>query len=95
MPTVDMTPEETIQLLLSGMCAQQEYIEKLQEEVSDLNQQFVKIAQILAGHQERYESFQEYIHSYIDLPVIVRLVHDIAEEVDIDVTDYYPPPTIN
>jgi chromosome condensin MukBEF ATPase and DNA-binding subunit MukB len=91
---IELPEEEVIQMLLSGMCAQQEYIEKLQEEVSDLNQQFCKIAQILAGHQQRYESFNEYIHSYIDLPVMVKLVNDIAAEVDIDVTDYYPSPTI-
>lgn len=79
---------------MSAVCAQQEHIEKMEEQITDLNSQFVKIAQILAGHQERYESFNAYVNSYLDLPTVIKLVSDMAAELDIDVADYYQPPTI-
>lgn len=93
-PTVELPQEEVIQMLLSGMCAQQEYIEKLQEEVSYLNKQSVQIANILEHMKNQHESFNSYIHTYVDIEGLAKLVCGIAEETGVNIEQYYTKPTI-
>jgi hypothetical protein len=61
----------------------------LEAEAAEQGRQFVKIAKILQGHQERYESMQAYIHSYIDLTNMAKIVTALAEEIDSDLLEQY------
>lgn len=79
-----------IEYLMNKVQEQTKAIATLEAEASEQGRQFVKIAQILAGHQERYESMQSYIHSYINLTAMSKIVTALAEEVDPDLLDDFP-----
>jgi hypothetical protein len=86
---------QTNKYLLNKIQEQTKTIDTLECEVRELNQQFIKIANILTGHQERYESMQAYIHSYIDLTAMSQVVTALAQEVDPDILDDFPMVTIH
>lgn len=81
---------DTIKYLMNKIQEQSKSIYALEAEASEQGRQFVKIAKILHGHQERYESMQAYIHSYIDLTAMSKIVTALAEQVDSDLLDDFP-----
>lgn len=74
---------------------QQKAINSLEEQMSEMNQSYCKVAMILNGYQERYESFNTYIHSTINLNAMAQVVHGLAERVDGDLLEDFPRLTIH